>query len=91
MFSDISSKEIGRLFPRLMPEEAEGVRRFLRRSDVVEALAEMKAACSCVAGSLFCTCEEHSKPSKKNVDSVAALAVAFAKGVEPVSLENERG
>ena len=83
MFPDISSKEISRLFPRLMPSEAEGVRKFLRRSDVVEALAEMKAECGCIAGSLFCTCEAHAQPSRGNVDAVAALAVAFAKGVSP--------
>jgi hypothetical protein len=86
MFSDISSKEIGRLFPRLMPEEAEGVRRFLRRSDVVEALAEMKDECACIAGSLFCTCEAHAQPSKENMDAVAALAVAFAKGADPIPI-----
>lgn len=86
MFPDITSKEIGRLFPRLMASEAEGVRKFLRRSDVVEALAEMKAECGCIAGSLFCTCEAQAKPSKHNLEVTAALAVAFAKGAEPIPI-----
>lgn len=68
------------MFPRLSHDEAREVAAVWGNPKVREALDRMKAACSCVAGSLYCTCVVKAQPSEVDLATVASLAVVAARG-----------
>jgi hypothetical protein len=86
---DVTPETLRLMFPRLTELEAVGAAAMMNAHHVVSALALMREACECVAGSLFCTCSKQTAPTVEQLAAVAPLVEIATTGARILPTGND--
>ena len=81
MFGSVSVDDLARMFPLADEDVLRDVLALCQSTTGDRVLRAHLAACDCIAGDVFCTCED--KASRVPSELVLSLAAAYKAAVRP--------